>query len=146
MKNERRDQRVPLGIKIRYKSATVSEFLEQHSRDVSKGGVFIRTDRPMPAGTLIKFDFRLSDERSLIQGVGRVVWRRDEPIDDNQPAGMGIKFIKLDESSRQNLDHILKERVVGGDTKPSDAPTVETMDKQPSAEPEPITPVGSELF
>ncbi|HUT78906.1 MAG TPA: PilZ domain-containing protein, partial [Polyangia bacterium] len=68
---------MPIALKIRFKSATLGDFVEQYSRDVSKGGIFIRMRNPMPIGTLIKFDFRLQSERSLIQGVGRVVWRRD---------------------------------------------------------------------
>ncbi|MCK9522666.1 MAG: TIGR02266 family protein [Proteobacteria bacterium] len=108
---ERRDERIPVNLKIRFKSATVSEFVEKHANDLSQGGIFIRTPKPMPPGTLIKFDFRLEDDSSVIQGVGRVVWIRKEGEEPPRPAGMGIKFIKLDEQSRQNLSKVLQQRV-----------------------------------
>ena len=142
-KDERRDKRIPIGLKVRFKSATIAEFIEQYSRDLSRGGIFIRADSPMPIGTLIKFDICLKDEKSLIQGVGRVVWRRDENVSDDAPAGMGIKFIKLDEASRTNLDIIMNEAQVGEGKPPGEAPLiVETRGEEGAGgEAGPIEPV-----
>jgi uncharacterized protein (TIGR02266 family) len=141
MKDGRRDKRMPIGLKIRFKSATISDFIEQYSRDISKGGIFIRMKNPMPVGTLIKFDFRLQDEKSLIQGVGRVVWRREEDAGEDAPAGMGIKFIKLDDSSRSNLGTILDGQPAGQGPA-AEEPTVEQVDAETdTSPPEPIAPV-----
>jgi uncharacterized protein (TIGR02266 family) len=142
-KDERRHQRVPLAMKIRFKSATISEFIEQYSRDLSKGGIFIRMKSPMPVGTLIKFDFRLQDERSLIQGVGRVVWRREDDSGDDAPSGMGIKFIKLDENSRGNLERIIEGQPTGGVStgEEPDVETVEDTGEEPEKGVAPIAPV-----
>ncbi|MFT3772866.1 MAG: PilZ domain-containing protein [Minicystis sp.] len=81
---------------VRYKSATVDEFIEHHSHDVSRGGIFIKTPSPFPPGTLLKFEIRIQDEQSVLSGVGRVVWKREasESKDGNLPSGMGVKFIK----------------------------------------------------
>jgi len=115
-KDTRRDKRTPIALKVRFKSATVSEFIDHYSSDISKGGIFIKSKSPMPVGTLLKFEFQLRDNSPLIQGVGRVVWKRD---DDNArpdlPPGMGIKFIKMDERSRQIVN-----RIVSGREQPDD--------------------------
>ena len=51
----RKDPRAKIvSLNVRYKSATVDEFIENHSHDVSKGGVFIKTDKPFAIGTLLK--------------------------------------------------------------------------------------------
>ena len=68
-----------LTMTVRYKSATVDEFIEHHSHDVSRGGIFIKTPSPFPPGTLLKFEIRIADDQAVLAGVGRVVWKRDEP-------------------------------------------------------------------
>src|ERR1044071_9775000 len=98
----RKDPRAKvLSMTVRYKSATIDEFIEHHSHDVRSGGIFIKTSSPYPPGTLLKFEIRIQDEQSVLSGGGRVVWKRepDESSADS-PAGMGVKFIKIDDKSR----------------------------------------------
>ena len=115
-KDTRRDKRTPIALKVRFKSATVSEFIDHYSQDISKGGIFIKSKSPMPVGTLLKFEFQLKDNSPLIQGVGRVVWKRDEnPARPDQPPGMGIKFIKMDERSRMIVEKIVSGKPEGQD-------------------------------
>ncbi len=108
MADTRKDKRAPVSLKVRFKSATVDEFIEQYCRDVSRGGIFIKSSQPMPIGTLLKFQLQLKDESSLIKGVGRVVWTRaEDDASSDAPAGMGIKFIKMDGESRVVVDRIV---------------------------------------
>jgi uncharacterized protein (TIGR02266 family) len=108
MADTRKDRRAPVSLKVRFKSATVDEFIEHYCKDVSRGGIFIKSSQPMAIGTLLKFQFQLKDESSLIKGVGRVVWTRSpEDAVADQPAGMGIKFIKMDNESRAIVDRIV---------------------------------------
>src|SRR6185436_16866004 len=105
----RKDPRAKIvSLNVRYKSATVDEFIENHSHDVSKGGIFIKTSTPFPQGTLLKFEIRLAGDQAVIAGVGRVVWKREAAQSGaDRPAGMGVKFIKIDESSRQVIDKLV---------------------------------------
>jgi uncharacterized protein (TIGR02266 family) len=69
--------------------------------NLSKGGVFIRTDLPLPTGSEIDFEFTLPSSGRLIHAEGVVVWTRKRGIKPmtslpNHPAGMGIQFRKLD--------------------------------------------------
>jgi uncharacterized protein (TIGR02266 family) len=100
-----------LNMTVRYKSATVDEFIENHSHDISRGGIFIKTRSPFPAGTLLKFEVRIAEDQKLMQGVGRVVWRREpERAEENYPAGMGIKFIKTGEGAAELISQIVAAR------------------------------------
>ena len=110
--NTRRDRRTKvLSMTVRYRSATLGEFIEHHSYDVSRGGMFIKTPSPFPPGTLLKFEVKIAEEQRVMQGVGRVVWKRDERAPESEePAGMGIKFIKIDEASRTVIDKLVEER------------------------------------
>ena len=50
MTDLRKDKRAPASLKVKYKSGTVDEFVEQFGTDVSVGGVFIRRrSRSRPA-------------------------------------------------------------------------------------------------
>src|SRR5688500_10474755 len=111
----RKDKRAKVvSLNVRYKSATVDEFIENHSHDVSKGGIFVKTPTPFPPGTLLKFEIRLAGDTSVIAGVGRVVWKR-EPTSagPEKPAGMGVKFIKIDDASRLIIDRLTKQEGAG---------------------------------
>jgi uncharacterized protein (TIGR02266 family) len=112
----RKDKRAKIvSLNVRYKSATVDEFIENHSHDVSKGGLFIKTPTPFPPGTLIKFEIRIAGDKSVIAGVGRVVWKREAgQAAGERPAGMGVKFIKIDDASRTLIDRVVLEKSDAG--------------------------------
>ena len=96
---------------VRYKSATVDEFIENHSHDISRGGIFIKTRSPFPAGTLLKFEVRIAEDQKLMHGVGRVVWRREaDRAEESFPAGMGIKFIKTGEGASDLINQLIAAR------------------------------------
>src|SRR5215208_1540145 len=110
MQDTRKDPRAKvLSMTVRYKSATIDEFIEHHSHDVSRGGIFIKTPSPFPPGTLLKFEIRIQDEQSVLAGVGRVVWKReaDQAGGADQPAGMGVKFIKIDDKSKGLISRLV---------------------------------------
>ena len=108
----RKDPRAKvLTMTVRYKSATLDEFIEHHSYDVSRGGMFIKTPSPFPPGTLLKFEVKIAEDQKVIQGVGRVVWKREsETGDKERPSGMGVKFIKIDDASRKTIDSLVDSR------------------------------------
>jgi uncharacterized protein (TIGR02266 family) len=149
----RKDPRAKvLTMTVRYKSATLDEFIEHHSHDVSRGGMFIKTPSPFPPGTLLKFEVKIAEDQKVMQGVGRVVWKR-EPSEsaDDRPAGMGVKFIKIDEESTRVIDQLVKSR---GDGKaafeageepavpaPSRPPAVKPV--EPLKAPEPLKPAAA---
>src|SRR3954465_16089266 len=99
--NNRREMRQPVTLKIKFKSASLDQFIERYSVDVSKGGIFIRTKEPLAVGTQMKFEFQLRDASPLIAGEGTVVWTREN--DPSRPAiapGMGVRFDRLADGSQ----------------------------------------------
>ena len=140
----RKDPRAKvLTMTVRYKSATLDEFIEHHSYDVSRGGMFIKTPSPFPPGTLLKFEVKIAADQKVIQGVGRVVWKRDgESTADVRPAGMGVKFIKIDDASRKVIESLIESRgdassaydAGGGDGGGAPEPLAASAAKAPGAE------------
>ncbi|HQB46479.1 MAG TPA: TIGR02266 family protein, partial [Polyangiaceae bacterium] len=148
VQDTRKDPRAKvLTMTVRYKSATIDEFIEHHSHDVSRGGIFIKTPSPFPPGTLLKFEIRIAEDQAIIGGVGRVVWKREAAqATEERPSGMGVKFLKIDETSRQVIDRIVDTK---GDTpsafEDSDERGEPAADKPAavSEEPAPIAPMKS---
>ncbi len=109
--NTRQAKRTPVTLKIKFKSETLSQFIDRYSVDISAGGIFIRTREPLPVGTSLRFEFQLRDSSPLITGDGTVVWIRSK--DPNRPGvatGMGVRFDKVTPKSRQVLSKILADK------------------------------------
>jgi uncharacterized protein (TIGR02266 family) len=131
----RKDRRVKIvSLNVRYKSATVDEFIENHAHDVSRGGMYIKTGSPFPPGTLLKFEIRLSSDQAVIMGVGRVVWKRDNVQGTgDRPAGMGVKFIKIDDPSKGVIDKLVNSRADAGQAYESESESPQSEVPAPAA-------------
>ena len=82
--------------------ATIEGYMAEFVEDVSRGGVFLRCDDPLPIGTKVELRFSiLAEDVDCIEGVGEVVNHRNG--DKN---GMGIQFLTLSKKSRQLLDRL----------------------------------------
>jgi uncharacterized protein (TIGR02266 family) len=109
--NTRQASRSPVTLKIKFKSATLDQFIERYSVDVSHGGIFIRTKDPLPVGTTLRFEFQLKDATPLIAGDGTVVWTREfDPNRSGVAPGMGVRFDRLPGESQAILDRILSHK------------------------------------
>src|SRR5512142_490600 len=103
--------RTPVTLKIKFKSATLDQFIERYSVDVSHGGIFIRTKDPLAVGTQLRFEFQLQDASPLISGEGTVVWTREhDPARVGVAPGMGVRFDKLAPESQAVLEKILAQK------------------------------------
>jgi uncharacterized protein (TIGR02266 family) len=119
--NTRQAKRTPVTLKIKFKSATLEQFIERYAVDVSHGGIFIRTKEPLPVGTQMRFEFQLRDATPLITGEGTVVWTREnDPARPGVAPGMGVRFDRLGDGSQEVLDKILAQKAK------SPAPPVDT--------------------
>ena len=122
----RQSQRTPVTLKIKFKSATLGQFIERYAIDVSQGGIFIRTKDPLPVGTTMRFEFQLRDASPLITGEGTVVWIREHsPNQAGVAPGMGVRFDRLTESSQGVLHEILAQKAGKGSSDDDDEPFAE---------------------
>ncbi len=93
-------------IRARLKYATEADFIAKYAPNISRAGIFVKTQKPREQGTRIKFEFQLTDGQPVMRGLGEVVWIRDAKAGDAAP-GMEIKFLKLDARSRKILSQVL---------------------------------------
>ena len=106
-----KEARVPVNLRIKFRSETIEQFVERYASDVSRGGIFIRTREPLAVGTQLRFDFQLQDTSPLMAGEGTVVWIREhDPTRTGVTPGMGVRFDKLTPASQPILDRILVDK------------------------------------
>jgi uncharacterized protein (TIGR02266 family) len=90
-----------VSVSVRFSAETVDEFVERHATNVGSQGIFLPLDHASPAGTLVQLQVQLANGQTVIAGLGRVVWTRyAAQASAGRAAGMGVKFVKLDERSR----------------------------------------------
>jgi uncharacterized protein (TIGR02266 family) len=98
-------------LRIKFKSASLDEFISRYGADVSPGGLFIRTKQPLDVGTSLQFEFTLADGGGLLAGLGTVAWvRENDPARANNIPGMGLRFDKLTPESQHTHQLILAEK------------------------------------
>ncbi len=102
MDERRETQRNPIELKVEYKR--LNSFFYDYTRNISKGGTFIKTERPLPLGTEFLFSLSLPGNEGPIQLLGRVKWiTSTEEATQEQPAGMGISFVFDNDKQRQDI-------------------------------------------
>ncbi len=85
-------------LKVKYKSATLEDFIVQYAKDISRSGMWIKTPKPPALGELLKIEIQLKDETPVLKAAGRVVQRREEAeARPDAPPGMGVRFLKVEE-------------------------------------------------
>lgn len=100
---DRKFERVPLGLEVEFR--TPGAFLVAYSSNLSKGGMFVETDNPLPMGTEVKLRFSIPGQGLLeVQGVVAWVqaWKAGE-----KSQGMGIRFEHLDAKHGEAIDRIV---------------------------------------
>jgi uncharacterized protein (TIGR02266 family) len=85
--DHRKTPRVPIALEIDYRSA--GAFLVAYSMNLSKGGIFVETNAPLPMGTVVGLRLH-APNTSPCELRGTVTWLRPEATGPGQPAGMGI--------------------------------------------------------
>jgi len=106
-----KDQRGPTNLRIKFRSATLEQFIERYAADVSRGGVFIRTREPLAVGTQLRLELQLQDGSPLLGGEGTVIWiRENDPSRANAAPGMAVRFDKLSPETEPTLERILAEK------------------------------------
>lgn len=109
-------RRVPLERRITLKFQHRDGFVNEYAANVSLKGMFITAWVPEPRGSVFLFEVQVADRQRLIHGVGEVVWVREAEESPDRPSGMGIRFLKLDEASREVINAMVEAHIEGGGT------------------------------
>jgi type IV pilus assembly protein PilZ len=96
----RREMRAPIELKVEYKR--LNTFFADYTKNISRGGTFIATQKPLPIGTEFVFALGVPGLTEPLRLRGKVMWTT--PVDvasPANPAGMGIEFQYEDDQERR---------------------------------------------
>jgi type IV pilus assembly protein PilZ len=89
--NRRQHSRAPIELKVEYKR--LNTFLADYTRNISRGGTFVATAKPLGVGTQFVFALSVPGLGEPLKLTGKVVWTTSEDeASPANPAGMGIEF------------------------------------------------------
>jgi type IV pilus assembly protein PilZ len=98
--------RAPITLRVEYKR--VNTFFADYTRNISRGGTFIRTTRPLEIGTEFMFVLALPEAVQLeLKGIVKWVVPESEATDE-KPAGMGIQFVFADDAQRLAVEAVVE--------------------------------------
>jgi len=100
------------GVDARFEAVSGAP-VEAPVRDISCSGVFIATTQLVPPGKLVHLEIRLPNDREPIGAVGRVIWCREQGAGENRPAGMGLRYIDMDEGALEVIRRLVEKRPRG---------------------------------
>jgi uncharacterized protein (TIGR02266 family) len=101
-KETRRHVRVPSGLRCWCEGENVTFYARVGN--LSEGGLFIRTNTPLPTGSRAMLRLNRSGEGE-VQVMATVVWASD--VLASRPAGMGLRFEPLDSVTLERLRRII---------------------------------------
>lgn len=95
---------------------TRDAFLSGRVTNISRGGLFIRSDHPLPLQSEVDLEFTLPGTGHAIRTTGRVIWNYDMAKGSSRIVpGSGIKFVDLSPADRALLEACL-ERLASSST------------------------------
>jgi type IV pilus assembly protein PilZ len=99
--------RMAIELTVEYKR--LNAFFADYTKNIGRGGTFIRTDKPLPIGTDFVFRLVIPKLPEPLRLRGRVQWVVGPgQASDEQPSGMGIGFVYESEAERQRIATIVE--------------------------------------
>ena len=112
----RHEVRAPIELKVEYKR--LNTFFADYTRNISRGGTFIRTTRPLPIGTEFLFKLFVPHLGEALKVQGEVQWIVTEAdiaegrVDRSAEPGMGIRFTYRQGSTQDEIDRVVERLMV----------------------------------
>ena len=114
--DHRNEARVPIELKVEYKK--LNTFFADYTKNICKGGTFIKTKKPLNVGTEFLFKLAIPRLKEPLSIRGQVRWvkKEGEPSprgvpEDHEP-GMGIRFIYESLEQRESIESTVERMMV----------------------------------
>jgi type IV pilus assembly protein PilZ len=102
MPERREHARKPVELQVAYEK--LNSFFADYTKNISKGGTFIRTTRSVPLGTVFRFRLLVPGRASPFELEGVVIRNGSE----GEEPGVGIRFRWSDDERRRQFEAIVE--------------------------------------
>lgn len=109
----RRHVRAPIELQVEYKK--LNTFFSDYTKNISKGGTFIKTNRPLKVGTEFLFKLAIPVLDAPFQIRGQVAWvntEEDRQKPEVEDLGMGIRFLYDDDTQRSDFESLVEGMMI----------------------------------
>jgi uncharacterized protein (TIGR02266 family) len=104
----RSESRIPTALSLVFKDR--QNFVRAYTADVSTGGLFIKTENPLPPGHQFQLKLQVPGVSEALEIKCEVLWaRKRESSTPEKPPGMGVKFIEISER-----DYVFLKKYIQG--------------------------------
>ena len=104
---KRTNLRANTEIQILFKE--LGAFSKVYMLNVSNGGLFIKTDDPLPLEKTVVLRLQLPGETEMMEIEGRVIWNNPKGVKNSFPRGMGIQFVKMEPENQETIEAFVKK-------------------------------------
>lgn len=105
----RRSLRVPLFV-LEVKWKKFNRVFIGQTRNVSIGGLFLTTERPLQIGEKFPVEFVLPDQKTKVVCTGEVAWTRPYEGEGSGSEGVGVRFIDIGVDKMNAIGQWLKKQ------------------------------------
>jgi|MudIll2142460700_1097286.scaffolds.fasta_scaffold238910_2 uncharacterized protein (TIGR02266 family) len=102
----RADPRADVNLEVRYRST--HDFMLAYAKNISGGGICIRTAKPLPLNSEVQLRFSLPGFPTPFEVKGLVVWTNPFGGQTAFPTGMGIKFLEMSPDDKKVIDDFVR--------------------------------------
>lgn len=107
----REEERVQKSLSVAFKDR--QSFIKAFTGNISKGGLFIRTEQPLKKGEQFLLKLQLPDLSETIKVKCEVMWAREQSETEKRPPGMGVKFYEMTKGDNQLLNQYFRSLIAG---------------------------------
>ncbi|MCJ7596707.1 MAG: TIGR02266 family protein [Desulfobacterales bacterium] len=102
----RQEVRVPKSLSLTYRDDQA--FINAYTGNVSSGGLYIKTDKPLGQGEQFLLNLHVPALREPLKIKCEVAWSRTEAeAPAGEAPGMGVRFLEMSKSDRESLNTYL---------------------------------------
>ncbi len=108
--DRRNTPRAPIELRVEYKR--LNSFFADYTKNISRGGTFISTDRPLEVGTDFVFKLGVPGLPEPVVLKGKVQWIVTPEQAEGRDVGMGIGFVFESELEREQVETTVERLMV----------------------------------
>jgi len=101
--------RVPVNLRMGFES--YGSIRDSLMTNLSRGGLFIATDQPLPMGSVVNLRLRIEESHHEIQVEAEVVALNSGPDLKTEERGMGVKFVRMTPEQAKGVDELYERSV-----------------------------------
>jgi uncharacterized protein (TIGR02266 family) len=102
----RSKKRVSVDHAVRVRCEDWDSFQTEYAGNISEGGIFVQTKKPLSPGTIFSLELSVAGENFLAKA--QVIWTK-EFSDESRHSGMGARFVEMSDESEEILHKWIKQ-------------------------------------